>query len=227
MCTIDDMVSIERVDFVVGHGPAVSGFLHRPAGPAPDGIVLTHGAGSDCDAPLLVALATAMAERSVAALRCDLPFRQARRRGPPSPATAARDREGLRQAVGALRQIVPRRSFLGGHSYGGRQASLLLAEDPPIAGGLLLLSYPLHPPARPDALRTAHLPALRVPALFVQGTRDPFGTVAEIEVARRLIPAPTALLTVEAGHDLGQARARSSLPALAERIAIAFLALNG
>jgi uncharacterized protein len=221
------MVSIERFDFVRGQGPAVSGFLHRPAGPITDAIALTHGAGSDCDAPLLVQLASAFAERGVAALRCDLPFRQARRRGPPSPATAARDREGLRQAIGALRQLAPRRTFAGGHSYGGRQASVLLAEDPQAASGLLLLSYPLHPPGRPGALRTAHLSSLRVPTLFVHGTRDPFGTVDEVDVSRRLITAPTELVAVEAAHDLGAARGRSSRPPLAERIVTGFLSLVG
>ena len=225
MCTIGDMISVEPFEFTPDGGPAVYGFLHRPAGPARDGIALTHGAGSDCDAPLLVALATAFAERGVTALRFDLPFRQARLRGPPSPATAVRDREGLRQAVRALRQIVPRRVFAGGHSYGGRQASIALAEDPAIAVALLLLSYPLHPPGQPGRVRAAHLPDLRVPTLFVHGTRDPFGTVAEIEAARALIPARTGLLAVESGHDLGQARGRSSPSTLAERILPAFLHL--
>ena len=203
------------------------GFLHRPAGPVRDGIVLAHGAGSDCDAPLLVALATAFAERGVTALRFDLPFRQAKRRGPPSPVAAARDREGLREAVAALRRIAPRRRFAGGHSYGGRQASLTLAEDSAIAAGLLLLSYPLHPPGRPDRMRDGHLPSLRVPTMFVHGTRDPFGAVAEIETARALIPERTALLTVESGHDLGRARGGSGRPSLSNTIVSAFLDLMG
>jgi predicted alpha/beta-hydrolase family hydrolase len=225
MCTIDDMVSVEPFEFVPPGGPGVYGFLHRPGGPARDGIALAHGAGSDCDAPLLVALATAFAEEGVAALRFDLPFRQVRGKGPPAPATAARDRMGVRQAVAALQQVAPGRRFAGGHSYGGRQASMVLADEPGIAAALLLLSYPLHPPRRPEALRTAHLPALRVATLFVHGTRDPFGTVAELERARSLIPAPTALLAVESGHDLGQTRARGGMPALAARIASAFLTL--
>jgi predicted alpha/beta-hydrolase family hydrolase len=216
------MTTVEPFECTPAGGPAVYGFLHRPAGPARDAIALTHGAGSDCDAPLLVALATAFAERGVTALRFDLPFRLARHHGPPSPATAARDREGVRQALGALRQIAPRLVFVGGHSYGGRQASMALAEDPGLAGALLLLSYPLHPPGKPDRMRTAHLPGLRSPTLFVQGTRDPFGTAAEIEGVRRSIPARTGLLAVESGHDLGQTRTSADLAA---RIAPAFLAL--
>jgi predicted alpha/beta-hydrolase family hydrolase len=226
MCTIVDMTmtTVEPFECTPAGGPAVYGFLHRPAGPARDAIALTHGAGSDCDAPLLVALATAFAEHGVMALRFDLPFRQARHRGPPGPATAVRDREGVRQAVKALRQIASGRAFAGGHSYGGRQASLALAQDPGLAGALLLLSYPLHPPGKPDRPRSAHLPDLRIPTLFVHGVRDPFGTVAEIERARASIPARTELLTVESGHDLGQTSA--SAPAtLAARIAPAFLHL--
>jgi len=72
------------------------------------------------------------------------------------------------------------------------------------ADGLLLLSYPLHPPGKSDRLRTEHLPRLTLPALFVHGTRDPFGSIQEIEAALKLIPAKTSLLVVEGvGHDLG------------------------
>src|SRR5208283_483441 len=110
----------------------------------------------------------------VCVLRYDLPFRQKRPHGPPSPSTSAADREGLRDAVAAMRAIVPGRVFLGGQSYGGRQASMLAAECPQLAAALLLLSYPLHPPGKPEQPRTAHFPALRTPSLFVHGPRDPF-----------------------------------------------------
>jgi len=190
-------------------GPAVRGFLHRPAGPPRRGLVLTHGAGSDCDAPLLLAVASAFARAGFTVLRCDLPFRQARSAGPPSPAGAARDRAGLRRAVGALQSLVTGRVSLGGHSYGGRQASMLLAEEPALAEAVLLLSYPLHPPRRPDQWRTGHFPALRTSALFVHGSRDPFGSLHELGEAMRLITARTALVLVDgAGHDL----ARGSAP---------------
>jgi hypothetical protein len=93
--------------------------------------------------------------------------------------------------------------FLGGHSYGGRQASMLCAEQSGLVAGLLLMSYPLHPPRKPEQLRVQHLPKLHTPALFVSGTRDPFGTVEELEEALRLIPRRTKLVSVEdAGHDL-------------------------
>jgi len=96
------------------------------------------------------------------------------------------------------------RLFLGGHSYGGRQSTMLCADQPGLVDGLLLLSYPLHPPRKPDQLRVQHLPKLQTPALFVHGTGDPFGSPEEIEAAVRLIPARTRLLRIEgAGHDLG------------------------
>lgn len=186
-------------------GPAVRGFLHRPPGPPARGLVLTHGAGSDCDSPILVAVAVAFARAGFTVLRCDLPFRQARAVGPPSPATATRDRGGLRRAVAVLRSLVIGLVSLGGHSYGGRQASMLVAAEPELAEALLLLSYPLHPPRRPSQWRTEHFEALRTPTLFVHGSRDPFGSLDELNEARRLIPAPSALVAAEgAGHDLGR-----------------------
>jgi len=196
--------------------PAVRGWLHTPRVPNGDALILTHGAGSDCTAPLLVALGEAFAEHGYVVLRCDLPFRQERRTGPPFPGNAERDRDGLRNAVAVLRKSVAGRIFLGGHSYGGRQATMLCAAEPELVSGLLLLSYPLHPPRRPDQLRIQHLPNLRTPSLFVQGTRDPFGSVEEITNALRLIPAKTELMTVEGvGHDLGfKGKARAvELPA--------------
>ena len=105
------------------------------------------------------------------------------------------------------------RAFLGGVSYGGRQASMLVAAEPTLVEGLLLLSYPLHPPGRPAQLRTAHFPSLQTPVLFVSGTRDAFGSIAELESAIKLIPAPTKLVPIEgAGHSLLQKSNREGLP---------------
>jgi hypothetical protein len=193
--------------------PAVRGFLHGPAQPSGDALVLTHGAGANCQSKLLIALAEAFADAGCLVLRCDLPFRQSRSHGPPFPAMAARDREGLRRAVEVLRGKAPGRIFLGGHSYGGRQGSMLAAEDPQVAAGLLLLSYPLHPPRKPAELRTGHFPQLHTPALFVHGGRDPFGSHDEMKASLKLIPAPTLLLEVEgAGHELLGKKANEDLP---------------
>jgi len=201
-------VTIEASNFTRNTVPPVRGFLHQPAQPAA-GLVLTHGAGGNCNMPVLVALAEAFAEQGVAVLRCDLPFRQLRPHGPPR-GSGADDRAGLRQAIAALRQIVPGKTFVGGQSYGGRQATMLVAEEHDLANGLLILSYPLHPPGKPAQLRTQHLPKITAPALFVQGDKDPFASPAEMEAAVKLIPAATSLLIIEnAGHDLGFRRAAS------------------
>jgi uncharacterized protein len=184
--------------------PAVRGFLHSPPKPTGHALVLTHGAGSNCAAPLLVALAETFCGHGYTVLRCDLPYRQQRPTGPPFPGQAERDRAGLRNAVAAMRKQVSGKIFLGGHSYGGRQSTILCATEPELVSGLLLLSYPLHPPRKPKQLRVEHLPNLRTPALFVHGTRDPFGSIEEMKKALQLIPAKNELLEVEgAGHDLG------------------------
>ena len=191
--------------------PKVRGYLHAPETPNGNGLVLTHGAGSNAQAPLLVALAETFSAAGLTVLRCDLPYRQSRSFGPPGPGDAARDRAGLKNALAAMRKMVNGRLFLGGHSYGGRQSRMLCAElskqateTANLVTALLLLSYPLHPPRKPEQQRTQHLPDLHTPTLFVHGTRDPFGSIAEIEQALKMIPAKTKLLTVEGGgHDLG------------------------
>ncbi len=187
--------------------PGVHGFLHRPERSAGICLLLTHGAGGNANSPLLVGVAEVLAGAGFHVLRCDLPFRQRRPHGPPHPSSAAADREGLRAAAAALIAAAPGRLVLGGQSYGGRQASLLASEDPAVASALLLLSYPLHPPGRPEIPRTAHFPALRIPALFVHGTRDPFASPEELREAIRLIPAPTRAIEIDgAGHDLAKGR---------------------
>ena len=184
--------------------PAVRGFLHSAENPNGDALILTHGAGSNSAAPLLVALSETLAGHGYVVLRCDLPFRQERPTGPPFPGNAERDRAGLRNAVAVFGKNVAGRIFLGGHSYGGRQATMLCAAEPDLVSGLLLLSYPLHPPRKPEQLRIQHLPNLRTPSLFVHGRRDPFGSIEEMAKALQLIPAKTELMKVEgAGHDLG------------------------
>ncbi len=183
----------------------IDGILHRAEGP--HGLVVTHGAGGNRDMPLLVAIAGELQNAGVSVLRINLPFRQKKRAGAPSPSAQAADRDGLREAADYLRKRISGRLAIGGQSYGGRMASMLLAEQPAVASALLLLSYPLHPPGKPDRLRTEHLPGIRLPVLFIHGTRDPFGSIPEIESARKLIPGATTLSIIEgAGHDLNRGR---------------------
>lgn len=170
---------------------------------------------------MLVAVDHAFTQRGIEVTRYDLPYRQARPTGPPRPGDAARDREGLREQLSKLREKNPEQLWLGGHSYGGRQSSILAAENPGLVDRLLLMSYPLHPPGKPGQLRTAHFPKLQTPTLFVHGSRDAFGTLDELKTAIQLIPAPVRLLEIErVGHDLGR-----NYAATAEKIALAFLEL--
>lgn len=209
MTSVSEFVDTSTRDF------PVRGFLHRPTAAPGDGLVLTHSAGSNCQSPLLVALADEFCRTGLAVLRCDLPFRQSRPHGPPPRGSAERDQGGLRAAIAALRREAPGRILLGGHSYGGRQASMLAAAEPGLADALLLLSYPLHPPQRPDELRTAHFPDLRIPALFVHGAQDEFGSMTELKKAIRLTRARRELLEIPgAGHELMTRRNRSELAAM-------------
>lgn len=203
----------ERFEDLTPDQPPVRGFLHRAE--SDDVLVLTHSAGGNCNAPLLVAVAAEFSRRNVNVLRCDLPFRQRRPKGPPLR-TASEDQQGLRRAAELVRAQFSGRVFMGGHSYGGRMASMLLAMQPAVAEALLLLSYPLHPPKKPQQMRTQHFPELRTPTLFVQGTKDEFATIDEIEAARKLVAGKNEFLVIEgAGHSLG--------PKFAERIVDAFV----
>jgi uncharacterized protein len=184
----------------------IGGVLHRPESPRGDALALTHGAGSNHTAPLLIKMAQAFAAAGYLVLRYDLPFRRQRPKGPPFPAAAPRDREGIAAAVAALRTMAEGRVFAGGQSYGGRQTAMAASEKRDLADGLLLFSYPLHPPGKPDQKRTAFFPDIHTPALFVHGTADPFGSPEELREAMALIPARTALVLVEgSGHDLKRA----------------------
>ncbi len=209
--------------FDQSYDPHVRGWMHTPHVARGDALILTHGAGGNCAAPLLVALAEIFCVHGYTVLRCDLPFRQDRPAGPPFPGNAERDRAGLRNAVVAIGKQVSGKVFLGGHSYGGRQSTILCAAEPlDRVPGLLLLSYPLHPPRKPDQLRIQHLPNLRTPSLFVHGTRDPFGSIEEIKKALHLVPARNELIEIEGvGHDLGF-KGKSQTRDLPERIFAAF-----
>jgi predicted alpha/beta-hydrolase family hydrolase len=171
-----------------------------------------------------VALADCFAQAGIHVLRCNLPFRQSRPTGPPFPAQAERDRQGLRNAAQAMRDVAGGRLFLGGHSYGGRQATMLAASDASVCDALLILAYPLHPPKKPEQLRIDHLPQLRTPAFFVQGTRDPFGTIDEMTKHIAVIPATHHLEVLEgSGHDL---LGRKPSQQLIAQIASRFLAFT-
>ncbi|QCB51009.1 alpha/beta fold hydrolase [Rhodococcus sp. PAMC28707] len=193
----DDVYVPEFIDVA-----EVRGFLHASSGPSAGSLALTHGAGGNVDSPLLVASADAWSARGFTVLRFDLAFRRRKPSGPPHPSKADADRASVEAAVTYLgRRGGP--ILLGGHSYGGRQASMLVAEKPELVDGLILMSYPLHPPGKPEKARTAHLPQLRTRTMFVHGTKDPFGSPAELSDAIASVPAHTATIEISgAGHDL-------------------------
>jgi pimeloyl-ACP methyl ester carboxylesterase len=133
----------------------IAGVAHEPEG-APRGVVvLTHGAGGSRESPLLVALCDEWARRGWLAIRYNLPYRRRRPKGPPSGSSGT-DQAGIAEALAAARGWCDGPVIAGGHSYGGRLTSMLVAEQPGIADELTLFSYPLHPPGRPDRLRTEH-----------------------------------------------------------------------
>jgi predicted alpha/beta-hydrolase family hydrolase len=178
----------------------------QEAGPRVGALLLAPGAGSSAQNPCLVAIETAVAPMPVQ--RMDFPYRKAGRKAPDRPPVllaAVRDEaEALVERAG----VAPDRLALGGRSMGGRMCSMAVADGLP-AAALVLISYPLHPPGRPDALRTAHLPQLHVPCLFVHGTRDPFGAPGELEEATATIPGPVTHVWIDGGrHDLKGADAR-------------------
>jgi predicted alpha/beta-hydrolase family hydrolase len=162
-------------------------------------LLLTPGAGADRDHHTLVAVEEAVAPMPVA--RVDFPYRKEGRKAPDRApkliACIVEEAGTLARSTGvAADQLI-----LGGRSMGGRMCSMAVAEGLP-AGGLVLLSYPLHPPGKPERLRTEHLPALDLPCLFVGGTRDTFGTPEEMEAATALIPGPVTHVWLEGqGHD--------------------------
>ena len=161
-------------------------------------LLLAPGAGADRTHRTLVAVAEAVAPLPTE--RMDFPARKAGRRAPDrAPVAVAAVVDEARTLV-ADAHIAARRLALGGRSFGGRMCSMAVAEGLP-AAGLVLLSYPLHPPGRPDRLRTEHFGALDLPCLFVSGRSDPFGSPEEFERETAAIPGPVELVLVDGGHD--------------------------
>ena len=200
---------------------AIAGVAHAPHGTPQGVVVLTHGAGGSRESPLLKQLCDEWARRGWLAVRYNLPYRRRRPKGPPS-GSAATDQEGVAEAVTLARTLADGPVVAGGHSYGGRQTSMAVADDRLTVDLLTLFSYPLHPPGKPERKRTEHLPHITTPTVFTHGTSDPFGTVEELRAAAALIPAPTEIVEVTgARHDLGSKTL--DVPALAVYAAMRLL----
>lgn len=187
-----------------------------PASPPISGLLLTPGAGSGRDQSALVAIDAAVTRLGILVERIDFPYRIAGRKRPDAAAvlveTVCAAARVLASHAPAGRDTSARKSkaanpghtdslLLGGRSMGGRICSMAVAEGLP-AAGLVLVSYPLHPPGRPEKLRTDHFPALDVPCLFVSGRRDAFASRSELESATEAIPGAVGLHFVDGDHSL-------------------------
>jgi predicted alpha/beta-hydrolase family hydrolase len=166
------------------------------------GLLLTPGAGTGADHPSLIAIENGLAADRLPVCRMDFPYRQAGRRAPDrAPVLVAAVREGA-AAFATKLGVEPGALALGGRSMGGRMCSMAIAEGWP-AAALICIAYPLHPPGKPERLRTEHLRALTLPCLFISGTRDAFGRPDELEAATAAIPGPVTHVWLDgADHSL-------------------------
>ena len=163
-------------------------------------LLLTPGAGAGRDQPSLVAIEDALAPIPVE--RIDFPYRLAGRKSPDKPEVLMNAVRASATALAIRTRLGQEQVALGGRSMGGRMCSMVVAEGFP-ALALVLVSYPLHPPGKPERARTDHFPSIDVPCLFVSGTRDAFGRPDELETATKAIRGPVTHVWVEGkGHDL-------------------------
>jgi uncharacterized protein len=199
----------------------IAGIAHEPDGRAAGVVVLTHGAGGSRESPLLAKICDEWARRGWLALRYNLPYRRRRPKGPPS-GSAATDQAGVVEAIELARALADGPIIAGGHSYGGRMTSMVVADGAAAVDVLALFSYPLHPPGKPERARTEHLPRIAVPTVFTHGTADPFGSIDELRPAAGLVGAASEIVEVTgARHDLGSKTL--DVPALAVDAALRLL----
>lgn len=161
------------------------------------GVLLLPGASGGRDDKTLLALEAGLAPLPVA--RREFANRTAGKRGPERPELAVAQVADLTHAFATELGVPTARIAVGGRSFGGRMASVAVADGLEV-GALILLSYPLHPPGRPETLRIAHLPSITVPTLVVSGERDPFGTPDELRERLAVIPGPTRFAWVTGNH---------------------------
>lgn len=199
-------VSDPRVD-------AVTAVLHVPDAPTRPPVLLTHGAGGDLDGEGLIALAEVLAELGSVVVRANLPYREEGRRAAPRAETSVAPFVSLWRSADRLLVddgLMPPGTawVLAGKSYGGRVASLAVADEPadgptPAVAGLLFYGYPLHPPGKPEKLRVAHWPRIGVPCLFLQGDRDTFSSGDLLDQHLTKLPRRATLeLVVGGDHSL-------------------------
>ena len=163
------------------------------------GLLLAPGAGASRDHPTLTAIEAKVAPMPVS--RMDFPYRKAGRKAPDRAPVLVQSVVDEAAALAKRAKIKPASIAMGGRSMGGRMCSMAVAEGL-AAAALVLLAYPLHPPGKPDKLRIEHLPQLDLPVLVLSGTKDPFGSPAELEQHFGVVPGPVTFEWLDgAGHE--------------------------
>ncbi|GAB3566144.1 alpha/beta hydrolase [Arthrobacter alkaliphilus] len=208
-------------------GTPISGIYARPDKPAAT-VVLAHGAGAGMEHPFLAGLAHALNDDGVATLRFNFPYREAGKKFPDRPPAAIAAWRAVMAEAASRSDGEP--LWAAGKSFGGRMASMAVAEGMP-AAGLVYLGYPLHAPGKPEKLRDEHLYGLTLPMLFLQGTRDTFATPDLLEnVVARIGPTATIEWWEGGDHSFARAGVKKSAEDVGASLAApvsAFLRKNG
>ena len=191
----------EQFEIELQEGRRVSAIAYHAAKPTAAIVVLGHGAGADQRSAFMVAFASGLSSRGLHVVTFNFPYME---QGRSTPDPAPKLEECFRGAIRSVRQMpefTGGRLFIGGKSLGGRIASHVAASQQPDGGlaGLICLGYPLHPPNRPEKLRTEHLERIRVPVFIAQGARDAFGSPAELKQVFSAIKVPMRLFVIEGG----------------------------
>jgi predicted alpha/beta-hydrolase family hydrolase len=213
----------EHASFVWSGG-TVSGLWDHPA-TRETYLVLGHGAGGNLNTPGLANVAAALAAGGIGAVRFNFPYAEARRRVPDPQRTLEACYQAVAEHVAGQIRGRASRLLLGGRSMGGRIASHVVANGFP-AHGLVFLSYPLHPPGKPERLRDAHLGEIRSPMLFVQGSRDPFATPDLLRATVRRLESATLHVLENGDHGL-KVRGRTDVDVTGEIVGVIGAWLRG
>lgn len=209
------MIHVQQISVDVGPGQPTTALIYQAQAKTrlPATLILAHGAGAPQLHPFMVSFARALSERGFDVVTFNFLYAEQRRKVPDRMPQLISCYRAVIEAARAELPSARERLFIGGKSMGGRAATHVAAADAALVlAGLVLLGYPLHPPGRPDQLRDAHLPDVRRPMLFVQGSRDTFGTPSELKpILASLVPLPT-LHHVEGGDHSFKVSGRDARP---------------
>jgi predicted alpha/beta-hydrolase family hydrolase len=204
----------EKLDVIVNDREQVTAMLYAPARRARIGVtlILGHGAGANQSSSFMIMMAGGLAERGFEVMTFNFLYMEQKRHIPDPKARLESCYQAVIKTAQTHRKLKKNRLVIGGKSMGGRIASQVAAMAPEGIAGLVLLGYPLHPPGRPDKLRTDHLKDIQAPMLFVQGARDTFGTEDEISSVIKQLHLSATLLPVEGGDHSFKVPKRGGMP---------------